>query len=42
MRVEDLGDWSRAYAELVEALWRAEIEPRLELGPAPKLLGTGE
>lgn len=42
MRVEDLGGWSRAYAELAEALWRAEIEPRPELGPAPRLPDTGE
>jgi sulfate transport system substrate-binding protein len=37
---EDLGGWSRAYTELVESLWQMEIEPRLELEPAPQLLDT--
>jgi len=36
--VEDLGGWSQAYVELVEALWQSEIEPQLELEPAPLLL----
>ncbi len=40
--VEALGGWSVAYAELVDALWEKEIEPRLELEPGPTLLGTGE
>lgn len=39
--VEDLGGWAQAYSGLVEALWEAEIEPRLSLEPAPKLLGSG-
>ena len=39
--VEDLGGWSVAYTRLVEALWRAEIEPRLDLESAPRLLGAG-
>ncbi len=38
--VEELGGWSRAYSELVEALWQMEIEPRLELEPFPQLLDT--
>jgi ABC-type sulfate transport system substrate-binding protein len=38
--VEELGGWSRAYSELVEALWQMEIEPRLELEPSPRLLDT--
>jgi ABC-type sulfate transport system substrate-binding protein len=38
--VEELGGWSRAYIELVEALWQTEIEPRLDLEPAPRLLDT--
>jgi len=38
--VEELGGWSRAYSELVEALWQMEIEPRLELDPSPRLLDT--
>jgi ABC-type sulfate transport system substrate-binding protein len=38
--VEELGGWSRAYPELVETLWQGEIEPRLDLEPAPRLLDT--
>jgi ABC-type sulfate transport system substrate-binding protein len=38
--VEELGGWSRAYSDLVETLWQTEIEPRLELEPAPRLLDT--
>jgi ABC-type sulfate transport system substrate-binding protein len=38
--VEELGGWSHAYNELVEALWQIEIEPRLELEPPPRLLDT--
>ena len=37
--VEDLGGWSPVYEELVETLWQGEIEPRLDLESAPKLLG---
>jgi ABC-type sulfate transport system substrate-binding protein len=40
--VDDLGGWPRAYQDLVETLWQKEIEPRLDLEPAPRLLGTGE
>jgi ABC-type sulfate transport system substrate-binding protein len=40
--VEDLGGWSIAYSKLIESLWQAEIEPRLDLVPAPVLLDTGE
>jgi ABC-type sulfate transport system substrate-binding protein len=40
--VEDLGDWSQAYTQLVEGLWQAEIEPRLRLEPTPWVLDTGE
>ncbi|HEY43234.1 MAG TPA: extracellular solute-binding protein [Anaerolineae bacterium] len=40
--VEDLGGWSKAYIELVENLWQAEIEPRLNLEPAVQLLDAGE
>ncbi len=40
--VEDLGGWTQAYTQLVEPLWQKEVEPRLELEPAPRLLGTGE
>lgn len=36
--VADLGGWSQAYSELVEALWQTEIEPRLDLEPAGRLL----
>jgi ABC-type sulfate transport system substrate-binding protein len=38
--VEELGGWSQAYTELVETLWQLEIEPRLNLEPAPELLDT--
>lgn len=38
--VDELGGWSRAYADLVETLWQMEIEPRLELEPAPWLPAT--
>ena len=40
--VEDLGGWPRAYAELVDALWRGEIEPQLDLVPTSRLMETGE
>lgn len=39
--VEDLGGWSQAYAEVVETLWQAQIEPRLDLEPPPGLLDGG-
>jgi ABC-type sulfate transport system substrate-binding protein len=40
--VDDLGGWSRAYSQVVEAIWQTEIEPHLDLEPAPTMLGTGE
>jgi len=40
--VDDLGGWSQAYAQLVEALWQQDIAPRLDLEPSPMLLGNGE
>jgi ABC-type sulfate transport system substrate-binding protein len=40
--VEDLGGWTQAYTRLVEGLWRREVESRLDLEPAPKLLDAGE
>ena len=36
--VSDLGGWSRVYPELVEILWQAEIEPRLDLDASINLL----
>jgi ABC-type sulfate transport system substrate-binding protein len=42
LAVEDLGGWPRAYTELVEGLWRTEIEPRLQLQQGPTVLDTGE
>ena len=42
LTVDDLGGWSRAYIQVVEAIWQAEIEPHLILEPAPTMLGTGE
>lgn len=49
-RIEDLGGWSQAYAQIVETLWQGEIEPRLELQgpgavseePSFRLLDTGD
>jgi ABC-type sulfate transport system substrate-binding protein len=40
--VDDLGGWSQAYTEVVERLWQTQIEPRLTLEAAPRLLDTGE
>jgi sulfate transport system substrate-binding protein len=40
--VDDLGGWSTAYAELIEGLWMAEIEPLVELRAGPSLLDLGE
>jgi len=40
--VDDLGGWSQAYTDLVERLWQTQIEPRLTLEAAPRLLDTGE
>jgi ABC-type sulfate transport system substrate-binding protein len=40
--VDDLGGWSQAYSDLVEALWQTKIEPSLELEPVPRLSDTGE
>jgi ABC-type sulfate transport system substrate-binding protein len=39
---DDLGGWSRAYIQVVEAIWQTEIEPHLDLEPAAMMLGTGE
>jgi ABC-type sulfate transport system substrate-binding protein len=39
--VEELGGWPRAYQELIDTLWQKEIEPRLDLEPAPSVLDTG-
>jgi ABC-type sulfate transport system substrate-binding protein len=33
--VDKLGGWSKAYSELVEAVWQKQIEPHLTLEPAP-------
>lgn len=40
--VEDLGGWPHIHRELIETLWQSEIEPRLDLYPAPVLLDPGE
>ncbi len=40
--VDDLGGWSTTYTGLVEKLWHTQIEPHLNLEPAPALLGPGE
>jgi len=39
---EDLGGWSAARLQLVEGLWRSEIEPSLHLEMFPKMPGAGE
>jgi ABC-type sulfate transport system substrate-binding protein len=39
--VEELGGWPQAYADLIDTLWQKEIEPRLDLEPAPRLLDAG-
>ncbi len=40
--VEELGGWSRAYADLVQGLWQTEVKPGLHLEPAPKLPNVGD
>jgi sulfate transport system substrate-binding protein len=40
--VDDLGGWTKTYTRLLEPLWQKVVEPRLDLEPAPRLLGTGE
>ena len=40
--VEDLGGWRQFYTELVEPLWREEIEPYLDLDLESILLSSGE
>jgi sulfate transport system substrate-binding protein len=39
---EALGGWSQAYFELIEVLWYAKIEARLDLEVAPRLLEPGQ
>ena len=40
--VEDLGGWSQAYIRVLEEVWQAQIEPHLDLEPAPTMLNTGD
>ena len=40
--VDDLGGWSQAYTKVVEQLWQTQVEPRLTLDAAPRLLDAGE
>jgi ABC-type sulfate transport system substrate-binding protein len=40
--VDDLGGWPVVYDQVVETLWREQIEPSLELELAPTLLDRGE
>jgi sulfate transport system substrate-binding protein len=40
--VDDLGGWPQVYDQVVEKLWREQIEPSLDLEPAPTLLDRGE
>lgn len=39
--VDELGGWPRVQTELVDGLWRTEIEPRLDLDAAYRLLERG-
>lgn len=39
--VDDLGGWFSAYNQTVEPLWQTEIEPSLNLDPAPVPIYTG-
>lgn len=39
---EELGGWQRAYADLIDTLWRTQIEPRLDLELVPSFQGLGE
>lgn len=36
--IEDLGGWSQAYNEVIEGIWRSEIEPQIELEQSLELL----
>jgi ABC-type sulfate transport system substrate-binding protein len=40
--VDDLGGWPQVYDRVIETLWREQIEPSLDLEPAPTLLDRGE
>jgi ABC-type sulfate transport system substrate-binding protein len=40
--VDDLGDWKKAYDEVIDAIWLSEIEPHLDLYQANELLELGE
>jgi len=40
--VDQLGGWSKAYADLVEGIWQKEIEPGLDLDPSLTPPTTGE
>jgi ABC-type sulfate transport system substrate-binding protein len=42
LMLDDLGGWSRAYAQLVEGLWQTEIAPRVHLEATSTVLGLGE
>jgi ABC-type sulfate transport system substrate-binding protein len=39
---EDLGGWQRAYADLIDTLWRTQVEPRLDLELVPSFQDLGE
>jgi hypothetical protein len=40
--VAELGGWPRAYSDLMETLWKNEIQPRLDLEVLPAFLEPGE
>ena len=42
LTVENLGGWSWAYTQLVEGVWRTEIEPGLDLDSILRVLNAGE
>jgi sulfate transport system substrate-binding protein len=39
---EDLGGWGQAYSQLIENLWKTEIEPGLSLDDTYSFLGRGD
>jgi sulfate/thiosulfate transport system substrate-binding protein len=40
--VEDLGGWKSAYKEVIETIWKSDIEPLLTLDEAPLQVPPGE
>jgi ABC-type sulfate transport system substrate-binding protein len=40
--IDDLGGWSQAYDEVIEAIWRSEIEPQIDLEQSLELLDASK